>query len=184
MAGIVVPTLAFLATACQTTAPPAPTTAPAKVAKLFIMTDLVWGSKNMSDAQRSTVSCTLSSRFPRNGEMVWRTRVFDPFTGDLMDNTTLSSVQVRLANGTNLDMKYGPHPAKTQPQETFWTTSWVIPKTHPTGTLNYSVVATSTDGRTGEFKPFITTVSLPTILEEVLPDAPPTPAPAPAKPKA
>jgi hypothetical protein len=180
MAGVV-PVVAILATACQATAPPAPTAAPAKVAKLFIMTDLVWGSKNMSDAQRATVSCTLSSRFPRNGEMVWRTRVFDPSTGDLMDNTSLSNVQVRLANGTNLDMKYGPHPAKTQPQETFWTASWVIPKDHPTGTLNYSVVATSTDGRSGEFKPFITTSSLPTILEEVLPDAPPKPAAAPTK---
>jgi hypothetical protein len=182
MAGVV-PALAFLVTACQTTAPPAPPAAPAKVAKLFLMTDMVMGSKNLTDAQRATMGCTLTSRFSRNSEMVWRTRVFDPSTGDLMDDKTLSNVQVRLANGTNIDMKYGPHPAKTQPQETFWTTSWVIPKTHPTGILSYSVIATSADGRTGEFKPFITTAALPTIIEEVLPDAPPTPAAAPAKPK-
>jgi hypothetical protein len=185
IAGIV-PACALLVSACQATAPPAEkkdSAAPKPVTKLFLMVDLVTGSKNQTD---SKLSCVLNSRFPRNAQMVWRARVFDPLTGDLMDDKTLTKVEVRLDNGTNIDMKFGPHPAKTQPQETFWTTSWMIPKTHPTGTLSYSVVATSTDGRTGEFKPFITQVSLPTILDEVLADAPtpvPKPAEEPAKPK-
>ncbi|TAK24554.1 MAG: hypothetical protein EPO26_04860 [Chloroflexota bacterium] len=165
--------------ACQAPAPtPAP---PAPVAvgatKLFLMVDLVQGSKNIPTELRASRSCQLNNRFPRNSEMVWRIRVHDPKTGDPMDDKMLKGVAIKLATGKSADAKFGPHP-KDPPNELFWTGSYVVPKDHATGTLKYSVEATAIDGRVGMFEPFPTVVSLPTILEETLADAPPTPAKA------
>lgn len=166
--------LAMAVTACQSAAAPSvgqpqPAAAPTK---LFLMVDMVQGSKNVPQAQAASQSCVLTSRFPRNSEMVWRARVFDPKTGDLMDDKALSKVEVKLANGTSLEMRYGPHPPQGQNREFYWTTSWVVPKDHATGTLKYSVLATGADGRVGDFEPFSVAPSLPAITDEVLADAP------------
>ncbi len=171
------PSLVLVAAACQTApaAPekPAAAAAPASTAtKLILAADLVQGSKNIPTAQAALKSCSLQSRFPRNSEMVWRIRVYDPRTGNLMDKTGLSKVEVKLANGKNLDADFGPHP-KDPPNESYWTASWVVPKDAPTGTLKFTVAATATDGRTGAYEPFAVVASLPSILDEVLADAPP-----------
>jgi hypothetical protein len=160
--------------ACQAAPTPAPAqpVAPAGTNKLFLMVDLVQGSKNIPAEQRALRSCTLSSRFPRNSEMVWRMRVHDPATGEPLGDKAMKSLQVQLANGTKLTGKFGPHP-KEPPNEDFWTTSWVVPKEHATGTLKYTVEAVAVDGRTGTFEPFPTAASLPAITEDILPDAPP-----------
>lgn len=179
--------LALAIAACQAPAAEQTSAAPAKAqtaaaAKLFIAADVVQGSKNLTDAEKPSRSCVLTSRFPRNAEIVWRIRVGDPETGAYMDKAALSKVEVRLANGKDLDAQYGPHP-KDPPGESFWTASWVVPKDHPTSMLDYTIVATDTKGRTGEWKPFSTKPSLLTIIDQVLPDVPTAPA-APAKPKA
>lgn len=101
--------------------------------------------------------------------MVFRARIYDPRTGDLMDDAALAGVQVRLASGQTIDMKYGAHP-KTPPNEYYWTGSWLVPKDNPTGSLSYTIVATDKSGRTGEFKPFGVQSSLPTITDDVLSD--------------
>ena len=164
--------VALLLGACQS----APAAAPAKAgagpgpAKLFMAVDMVLGSKNVP-ADKKAIGCTLTSRFPRNSQMVWRARVFDPATGDPIDDKAMNKVEVKLANGEAVDAVFGPHP-KDPPGETFWTASWVIPKDHPTGTLTYQVTATDKTGRSGEWKPFSTAPSLPIILDEVWPDIP------------
>ena len=166
-------------TACQSPAAADPTPqakAAPNAAKLIIMSDMVQGSKNIPPDQQAT-ACVLSSRFPRNSEIVWRARIYDPRTGNLMTKAELSKVQVLLANGKSVDMAFGPHP-KNPPNEAYWTGSWLIPKDNPTGTLNYSISATSTDGRIGEFKPFSVAASLPTVTEQTLTDvAAATPVP-------
>lgn len=147
-------------------------TAPAVSQNLMIAADIVQGSKNIPADQKAARSCVLSSRFPRNSEMVWRAKITDPATGDLMDDSQLDSVQVKLANGETVDMKYGAHP-KTPPNEYYWTGSWEVPKDAPTGTLAYSIEVTAKDGRTGEFKPIMSVAaSLPAITDDVYPDAP------------
>ena len=143
--------------------------APAATTKLLIASDLVQGSKNIPQAQAALKSCTASSRFPRNSEMVWRVRVYDPKTGDLMDNQALKGVEVKLANGKTLEADYGAHP-KDPPNESYWTASWVVPKDNPTGTLKYTISATAADGRAGDFAPFAVAASLPSILDDTLPD--------------
>ena len=166
------PSLVLVAAGCQTAAPAAPA-APAAAPttdKLLIASDVVQGAKNVPKEQAALKACVLSSRFPRNSEIVFRVRVYDPHTAELMDNTNLSGVQVRLANGANVDLAYSAHP-KDPPNEYYWANSWVIPKDTPTGTLRYTIQANANDGRTGEFEPFSVAASLPSIIDETLPDA-------------
>lgn len=163
--------LLIVAAACQPTATtPAPTAAPA-ASNLILAADLVQGSKNIPEAERATQACVLTNRFPRNSEMVWRARVYDPTTGTTMDGQEVSRVEIRLANGQTVPMRFAPHP-QDPPGEAYWTGSWLVPKDAPTGTLNYTIVATDAMGRTGEWKPFSVAPSLPTITDEVYPDAP------------
>ncbi len=171
------PSLVMVAAAACQVAPSAPekpaaAAAPAGSNKLFLMVDMVQGSGNLTGDAAKARSCVLNSRFPRNSEIVWRARVFDPASGDLADDKALSGVQVKLANGKSFDMKYAPHP-KDPPGEAYWTASWKVPKDQATGTLNYSVVASDSKGRAGEFKPYNIPTSLLTITEETLADAPP-----------
>jgi hypothetical protein len=160
----------LLLSACQAApqATPAAGAGPG-AARLFLAVDMVQGSKNVP-ADKKAISCTLTNRFARNSEMVWRMRVFDPTTGELVDGPAMDKVQVKLADGQTLDAVYGTHP-KDPPGEAFWTASTVVPKDHPTGTLSYTVSASDKKGRTGEWKPFSTPTSLPIILDEVWPDA-------------
>ena len=167
------PALALAAAGCAVTPTPdkqaASSAATAGGTKLLIASDLVQGSKNIPKEQAALKSCTLSSRFPRNAEMVWRVRVYDPKTGDLMDDKALKGVEVKLANGKTLEADYGAHP-KDPPNEFYWTASWVVPKDNPTGTLKYTIAATAADGRSGDFAPFAVAASLPSILDDTLPD--------------
>jgi hypothetical protein len=164
------PSLVLVASACQSAPTAAPAAPPvATTDKLLIAADIVQGSKNVPKEQASLKSCVLSSRFPRNSEIVWRARVYDPRTAELMDNKALSGVQVKLANGTTAPLSYGPHP-KDPPNDYYWTASWVVPKDHPTGTLRFSVLATAADGRTGQFEPIGVAASLPSILDEIYAD--------------
>lgn len=171
IAGLVLLLLSLAIVGCQGqgNAPEAETAAETEAPEnLFLMVDMVQGSKNVPEDERAQSSCVMTNRFPRNSEIVWRARVFDPATGELMGDEVLDSVQVQLANGETIDMRYGAHPRDDPNAEFYWTGSWVVPEDHATGTLNYSVVAESTDGRTGEFAPFNVQPSLLTITDRTL----------------
>jgi hypothetical protein len=171
LGGLAVAGLGVVVGACQAAATPVQPAAPAVAANLFLTMDTVQGSTNVPTEQAAARSCVLSSRYPRNSQIVWRGQVGDPKTGEYMDDKALSKVQVQLANDKTIDMKYAAHP-KDPPGESFWTGSWMVPKDQPTGTIKYKVVATATDGRTGTYEPRAVPPSLVTITDEVLPDAP------------
>ncbi len=133
---------------------------------LAIVVDTVTGPLNIPEDQRAGAVCVLASQFPRNSAIVWRARVLDG-AGNELDDTQLESMQVVLADGQVFDMRFGPHP-RDDPADFFWTTAFEIPVDYPTGTLGYDVIATATDGRTGEFRPFNVAPSLLTITDEVL----------------
>ncbi|MDX1619346.1 MAG: hypothetical protein R3320_00045 [Nitriliruptorales bacterium] len=133
---------------------------------LTVVADTVSGPLNLPEDGSQGAVCVLRSRFPRNSEIVWRARVIDG-TGEELDDTALESVVVRLADGQEFEMRYGPHPPDNA-TDFFWTSSFDIPEDYPTGTLDYEIVATSTDGTTGSFTPFNVAPSLLTITDEVL----------------
>ncbi len=156
--------LALVVSGCGGASKPAATPAPA-AKNVALMVDTVLGSTNVPDDQVTNRSCVQTNRFPHGGQIVWRARVMDPVTGNYLDDKAVSKIQVKLANGNTMDMKYGAHPKTSQ--NFFWTTSWIIPADAPTGTLGWSATATTADGRTGQFDEIKSATSQMTITDEV-----------------
>jgi hypothetical protein len=136
---------------------------------LVIQADTVLGPRNLKQDEMAAKSCVSWSRFARNEQIVWRVRVFEPATGKPMDDKLLEAVSVLLPDGTILKARYGGHPGRGEPTDFFWTTSWVVPATYPTGTLRYKITARTFDARLGEFMPFNVAPSLVTIVDAVRP---------------
>jgi hypothetical protein len=137
---------------------------------LIVFGDTVQGGKNVPEDQAADKTCVLTSRYPRNSEVVFRVRVIDPTTGQAMDDTTLEKVETILGDGTVAEMDYGGHPPPARDRDFYWTVPWLIPKDYPTGSVAYTVIATAIDGRTGEYKPFDIPSSSLTVTDEVLED--------------
>jgi hypothetical protein len=161
--------LALAACSSGPTTTPQPTSGTAGQ-PLFIQADTVVGGVNLASTESS---CVQISQFQRNEEIVWRAKVFDPVTGQALDDTSLASVVVQLPD-QNLTMKYGGHP-HSNPTDQFWTVSFTIPADYPTGALPYTVAATGNDGRTGTFDQLNSAPSLLTITSTVHPVVTPAP---------
>lgn len=130
-------------------------------ANLIIVTDIVAGHENNTQE----LTCVATSRFQHEQQIVWRTKVIDPETGERMADDALESVEVVLPDGQRFTMEYGPHP-RDEPVDAYWTVDWVIPADYPSGVLNYTVEAVAADGRTGDLVMFPIETSMLTILPE------------------
>lgn len=128
---------------------------------LILSSDMVIGT---GGTLKPSSSCVLTSQYKSGSQVVFRIRVYDPVTGQPMDDKTLSGVTIALPDGQSFTAKYGGHPAKT-PVDSFWATSWVIPDNYPTGTLSYKANATAIDGRTGAFDNFNVQPSFLTVIQ-------------------
>ncbi len=103
---------------------------------LILQTDTVvssQGVKNPADI------CIQSSRFPRGEGVVWRVKVYDPVTGQPMDDKALDSIVVSLKDGQTFKAVYGGHPGQpgVPPTDYFWSVAWAIPANYPTGSVPY-----------------------------------------------
>lgn len=127
------------------------TAAPAAKAQLFVDADTV------STAKTST--CWLQNRFQIGDKVLFRVKVFNGSSGAAMTKSDLQSVVIGLPNGQTLPATYGNH--KT---DNFWAVAWTVPANYPTGSINYTVTATSTSGATGDYVPFKVASSQLTIL--------------------
>lgn len=134
---------------------------------LFLDADTVLGPTNLTAEERPTKVCVQVNRFAHNEDVVWRVKVYDPLTGEPMDDTMLESVAVVLPDQT-LDLHYGPHP-RDNPLGFFWTTSWLVPEGYPEGVINYTIEATAADGRTGTWEQFEVAAANLTVTAEVRP---------------
>ena len=153
-------TIGITAAACAGGQPP-PTTTPTVAQNLIVMADTVTGS---GGTLKNEAVCVLQSQYKRGNHITWRVKVYDPATGEPMDDTDLESVVVELPDGQTFEAEYGGHPAQNSTDH-FWATSWVVPEDYPTGSLPYEVTARATDGRTGQFDRFNVAPSLLMIVE-------------------
>lgn len=134
---------------------------------LFLDADTVLGPTNLTAEEQPTKVCVQANRFAHNEDVVWRVKVFDPLTGEALDDTVLASVQVVMPDQT-LDLHYGPHP-RDDPLGFFWTTSWVVPEGYPDGVINYTIEATANDGRTGTWEQFEVAAANLTVTADIRP---------------
>lgn len=154
---------AFIA-ACSDSSTP---TAEPMAQTLYIDSDTVLGPANLTEEEMATKICVQTNRFAQNEEIVWRVKVYDPQTGEAMDDTALETLKVQLPDQT-LDLHYGGHPGSA-PVDFFWTVSWDVPEGYPTGTVDYKIVATAKDGRTGEWDQFKVAYAMLTVTDDVRP---------------
>jgi hypothetical protein len=152
MAGVLIGAIAVVAAACSGSS--TSTVTPQAAKNLILSSDMVSGGGG----------CVLDNVYKPGEEVVFRVRVYDPVTGEQMDNKALSSVTVSLPDGQSFTANYGAHPS-TNPTDHFWTAAWTIPANYPTGTLAYTETATAADGRTGTFDNFNVQPSLLTIVQ-------------------
>lgn len=134
---------------------------------LFLDADTVLGPTNLTAEERPTKVCVQANRFAHNEDVVWRVKVFDPLTGEALDDTMLASLKIVLPDQT-LDLHYGPHP-RDNPLGFFWTTSWVVPEGYPDGVINYTIEATANDGRTGTWEQFEVAAANLTVTADIRP---------------
>lgn len=173
--GIVVVLAATLAACAQEPGPSAepsvdestvPSASAEPVAQfLFLDADTVLGPTNLTAEEKPLKTCVQANKFAHNEDVVWRVKVFDPLTGEPMDDTMLKSLKVITPDQT-LDLHYGPHP-RENPLGFFWTTSWVVPEGYPDGVINYTIEATANDGRTGTWEQFEVAAANLTVTAEV-----------------
>lgn len=96
-------------------------------------------------------TCILWNRFSPGERVVFRARVTDAQTGQIVPD---AEVVARLEDGTTVTLHYGPHPPPhVGPSfEDYWTGVWAIRPDTPMGIVRYTIEATAGD-RTGRFEP-------------------------------
>jgi hypothetical protein len=180
VAGAVIVTIAAVASACSATGTTitATTTAPAPLPSTVTVTKAAQGLILQADAVIGVAGapspqeiCVKSSQFQQGEEVVFRVKVFDPSTSQAMDDNALNSVVVNLADGQTFNAVYGGHPGGpgATPTDYFWSAAWAIPQNYPTGSVPFTVTATSNDGRAGTFNDFNVGLSLLTIIPAIAP---------------
>ncbi|HEY7062076.1 MAG TPA: hypothetical protein VII06_11395 [Chloroflexota bacterium] len=120
---------------------------------LVIQSDMVIGAPG---------PCALQSRFHPGDRVVFRAKVYDAATGQLVPG---AQTVVHLEDGTTLDMRYEAHPPPNvgPSSDEYWVAVWAIRPDAPMGIVRYSIDATD-GGRTGHFEPFENMTSLLTVV--------------------
>ena len=121
---------------------------PVKEIPLFLDVDTVSVAK--------ANDCYTMNNFAAGSSLLFRIKVFNGATGDVMTSAQLRSVDVTIPGGVTRTAKYASH--KT---DSFWTVLWTIPASNPAGVVNYTVTARANNGQVGHYVPFdVTTASL------------------------
>lgn len=117
----------------------------------FMSADTVRGAKNATGP-----SCVLTSAYKTGEQIVWRAVIYDAATGEQLTEQQVKDrgvkAQVKLEDGTTIDMEYGLHP-KEPPQIWLWVGAWVVPPVYPTGMLKYDITVTDDAGNSYTWAP-------------------------------
>lgn len=98
-------------------------------------------------------SCVPNSIFKRGSKLVWRFEVLDTSTGKRLTDKSEAEVKVVLPHGDELTARFSQRAGGRVPGAPWmWAAAWDIPPDYPLGALDYTIVVTTKDGRTGTFK--------------------------------
>jgi hypothetical protein len=131
--------------------PPPPTPPTHEVVPLYFYVDTVTAGGGESqynvDASRY---CAITSTFKRGMHIVWRMEAVDTSTGMILQAADVKSAVLNLPGETK-DFHFGRHGASDD-APWFWTAAWDVPPDFPLGILDFNVVVTTNDGKTGTFR--------------------------------
>lgn len=98
--------------------------------------------------------CVPSWSFKRQERIVWRFEVLDVATGKVVTDVEAATVKLRLPYGVEekADFKQRGEGRVADAPWT-WDVCWDVPPDYPLGVLDYSIVVTLKDGRTGTWRP-------------------------------
>ncbi len=98
--------------------------------------------------------CVPSGEFKRGERIVWRFEIIDLATGNRLTDKEAANVQLRLPYGEQVEADFKQRGEGRVPDAPWtWDACWDTPLDHPLGTLDYSILITTKDGRSGEWKP-------------------------------
>lgn len=102
-----------------------------------------------------TVACIQSGVFKRGMKIVVRFEVLDTKTGKRVTDKDGATIKLVLPHGEEVPGRWTIRgSAAALPDSAWmWDTSWDIPPDYPVGSLDYRIVVTTKDGRTGTFSP-------------------------------
>jgi hypothetical protein len=103
----------------------------------------------------STVPCVQSGVFKRGMRLVFRYEILDTSTGKRITDKDGATTKVRLQHGEELTARWAIRgSAAALPDSAWmWDVAWDIPPDYPVGSLDYTIVVSTKDGRTGTFVP-------------------------------
>ena len=102
-----------------------------------------------------TVACIQSGVFKRGMKIVVRFEVLDTKTAKRVTDKDEANIKMILPHGEEVIARWTIRgSAAALPDSAWmWDTSWDIPPDYPVGSLDYRIVVTTKDGRTGTFTP-------------------------------
>jgi hypothetical protein len=100
--------------------------------------------------------CVLDGVFKRGMKLVWRFEVYDMATGLRVTDREGAQVAIMMPDGSAIPARFVPRgePGRVAPDSPWtWVATWTIPLDQSLGPVDYAVVVTTPDGRTGTLQP-------------------------------
>ena len=113
-------------------------------------------SGNMSKyGYSASTPCVQSGVFKRGMRLIFRAEVLDVSTGKRVTDRDGASVTVRLQHGEEIPARFLPRggPAAVPGTAWMWDVFWEIPPDYPVGSMDYTIVVKTKDGRSSTFVP-------------------------------
>ena len=103
----------------------------------------------------STVPCVQSGVFKRGMKLVFRYEILDTSTGKRITDKDGATTKIRLQHVEDLAARWTIRGSVNALPDSawMWVVTWDIPPDYPVGSLDYTIVVTAKDGRTGTFTP-------------------------------
>ena len=136
--------------------PPPPPVPPASIYEpvgpfFFSVQTLIGGATKYG--LEATMRCVPTGMFARGSKLVWRIDALDATTGKLFTDQD-GSAKIRLPHGEEVVLRFQQLGGNQVPDAPWsWTSAWDIPPDYAVGFLNYEVLVTGKDGRSGEWSP-------------------------------
>jgi hypothetical protein len=138
--------------------PPARTTPPSyyePVGPFFFYVETLTSAGPSRYGLIPTVPCVQSGVFKRGMRLVFRFEILDTSTGKRVTDKDGATVKVRLPHGEEVSARWAIRGSVAALPDSawMWDASWDIPPDYPVGSLDYNLLVSVKDGRTGTFIP-------------------------------